>query len=226
MGHSDQALGLARQLDHPSTSGYALHHAALLRLWRDEPAEAREIGVRVIEVADEHELHIWSAVGTVVLGCAAAALGSADEGLRWVSEGLERYRGMRTPPVFWPFLLQLRARACQHAREIAAGLESADEGLAVAPSLPDLHIVRGDLLRDAGEPAAAAEAYERGLAAAHGWGAATSELRAALRLASLDGVPEDIREAGRTRLASLYPTLTEGLEAPDLVAARTLLASR
>ena len=222
---SAESLALARQLDHPSTSGYAIYHAALLRLWREEPAEARELAVRVIEVADEHELHIWSAVGTIVLGAAAAALGIGHEGLRWVSEGLERYRGLRTPPVFWPFLLQVRARACQRAGEIEAGLESAREGLAMAPHVADLHIVHGDLLLGASDPVGAEAAYVAGLAAASGWGARTPELRAALRLCQLEA-PDVMLDGRLARLRSVYETFGEGLESPDLDAARALLSSR
>jgi hypothetical protein len=224
LDRSAESLELALELDHPSTSGYAIYHAALLRLWRDEPIEARELAVRVIEVADEHELHIWSAVGTIVLGAAAAALGIGDEGLRWVSEGLERYRGLRTPPVFWPFLLQVRARACQRAGEIGAGLESAREGLAIAPDVPDLHLVHGDLLLDAADPVGAEAAYTAGLAAASGWGARTPELRAALRLCQLDA-PDAVMAGRLVRLRSAYETFSEGVESPDLVATRALLSS-
>jgi predicted ATPase/class 3 adenylate cyclase len=218
---SREALSMAAQLEHPSTSGYALHHASLLRLWRDEPGEARELAVRVIEVADEHELPIWSAVGTVILGAAAVAAGIGEEGLRWISEGLERYRGMRTPPVFWPFLLHVRAQACQRAGRLEDGLGAVREGLAVAPQLADLHIVHGDLLRDSRDPAAE-EAYSTALDRAHGWGARTPELRAAVRLCQLEA-PARILEDRRARLRSIVGTFAEGLGAPDVLAARTLL---
>jgi predicted ATPase/class 3 adenylate cyclase len=220
---SRQALDLARKLEHPSTSGYALFHAALLRLWRREPTEARGLALRVVELADEHELRIWGAVGTVILGCAAVAMGVGDEGLRWVSDGLDRYRGLRTPPVFWPFLLQLRSEACQRAGEVADGLESATEGLGLAPYMPDLHRAHGDLRRDAGEVGAAAAAYEAALVAAHGWGAATSELRAAMSLCRLDDGSAAVRERRLRRLREVVATLTEGLDSIDLREARSLL---
>jgi tetratricopeptide (TPR) repeat protein len=222
---SRQALELADELEHPSTSGYALFHAALLRLWRREPTEARDLAVRVVELADEHELRIWGAVGTVILGCAAVAMGVEGEGLRWVSDGLDRYRGLRTPPVFWPFLLQLRAEACQRAGEIDDGLASVSEALAVAPSMPDLHLAHGDLLRDAGDVGAAAAAYEAALAAAHGWGAATSELRAAVSLCRMEGVPVGAREQRLQRLREVYASLTEGFDSPGLTEARGMLAA-
>jgi len=223
---SDAALAMARRLDHPSTTGYALYHAALLRLWRNEPAEARELAVRVIEVADEYELHIWKAVGTVIVGASAVALGTGDEGLRWVSEGLERYRGLRTPPIFWPFLLLVRAEACARAGRDTEGLASADEALALAPFLPDLHVVRGDLLHAAGAMDEATASWERALETAHGWGAATPELRAALRLCALQPATDPLRrDAWLGALRDVRATFSEGLDAPEIAQADTLLGS-
>ncbi len=90
--------------------------------------------------------------------------------------------------------------------------------------MPDLHVVHGDLLRDAGDAGAAAAAYEAAMRAAHGWGAATSELRAAIRLCRLDDAPAAFRAERLDRLREVYTTLTEGLDSPDLVEARGLLA--
>jgi predicted ATPase/class 3 adenylate cyclase len=223
LGRSQEALAMAARLEHPSTSGYALHHAALLRLWRDEPDAARELAVRVIEVADEHELLIWGAVGTVVRGASAVALGAVDEGVRWMAEGLERYRGMRTPPVFWPFLLHIHAQACQRAGHLADGLASVQEALAQSPQLADLHLVHGDLLLDARDPVGAEAAYSHALESAHAWGARMPELRAAVRLCRLEAAAA-VLAGRRARLRRVVGSFSEGLTSPDILAARALLA--
>jgi predicted ATPase/class 3 adenylate cyclase len=217
---SDQALTLARAGGHPSTLGYALHHAALLRTFRSEPGPARDTAVQVIDLSTEHDLHIWRAVGTVILGAATVALGQPSEGLRWVSEGLDRYRGLRTPPVFWPFLLQITADACARAGELRMGLDAVGEALAVVPHSPDLLLARGDLLLATDEPAAAAE-FERAWTAARAWGAKMPALRAALRLARL-GQPAP--RSGAEKLREVLAELTEELDFPDIVEAQTLLA--
>jgi hypothetical protein len=219
-----ETLDLAHRLGHPSTSGYALHHASLLRLWRGEPAAARELAVQVIELSDEHEMHIWNAVGTVVLGAAAVSLGIVDEGLRWIAEGLERYRGLRTPPVFWPFMLQLRAEACRQAGETRSGLEAAGEALALAPELPEVHLVSGDLWLQAGDVDAATSAWQAAAGGAHRWGASTSELRALVRLCRLDGASSAGRDERLAALRAVVGTFSEGLDSPDLVAAQVVLA--
>jgi tetratricopeptide (TPR) repeat protein len=227
LAYSEEALAMAELLRHPSTSGYALFHAALLQLWRGDLGVARDLAVRAVEVADEHDLHIWSAVGTVVLGASVTGLGNADEGMRWIAEGMDRYRGLRTPPIFWPFLLLDRALACLMAGRAADGLESADEALELAPRMSELHVVRGDLLHAAGRDAEAVVAYERGRLAAHDWGARLIELRAALRLCRLaDGEPPATREARRNDLRSVYSAFDEGLESAELVESRLLLGDQ
>jgi predicted ATPase/class 3 adenylate cyclase len=221
---SERAVALALELQHPSTMGYAIFHSALLRLWRGEPGTARERAVHVIAVAEEHELHIWKAVGTVVLGASAVALGSGDEGLVWITDGLEQYRGLRTPPIFWTFLLGLWADACARTGRTDEGLGAIGEALGLAPRMPELHLVRGDLLRAAGDVAEADVEYELALEAARGWGAPMSELRAAIRrcrtAASSDPVEGDRR---RGALRTVLDTFSEGLDAPDLLEAAELL---
>ncbi len=224
---SAQALELARQLRHPSTTGYALFHAALLHHWRREPGQSRELAVRVIDVAEEHELHIWRAAGTVVLGASAVALGLGNEGLDWVSEGLERYRGLRTPPIFWPFLLQTQAEACGQAGRPEDGLEAVNEALELAPFLPDLHLAQGDLLHLLDRDTEAVSAFETAAEVARRWGATMSEMRAARRLCEVDGPRSPSLHAERLGvLGRVLDTFTEGLDTPELVAARGLLSGQ
>jgi tetratricopeptide (TPR) repeat protein len=224
LDRSHQAVARAREIDHASTSGYALFHAALLRLWRGEPEEARDLAVRTVEVADEHDLRIWRAVGTVVLGAATTELAPGDEGLRWVDEGLARYRDLRTPPVFWPFLLQVKATACLRASRIVQGLAAADQGLTMYEGLPDLHLVRGDLLLQAGSAGEAVAAWERAHRSARAWGAGTPALRAAIRLCRVEGVADPaVRRTRLTDLREAVEGLTEGQGSPDLREAWVLL---
>jgi predicted ATPase/class 3 adenylate cyclase len=221
LDQSRRAVSVAEALGHPSSIGYARFHAALLRLWRNEPETARELAVRVVDVADAHDLRMWKAVGTVVLGAAAIELGIGDEGLGWVEEGIMRYRGLRTPPIFWPFLLQIRSAACARAGRLTEGLASVDEALALAP-MPDLLIVKGGLHHAAGADADAAVAFEQAIATARGWGALMPELRAALGTCELDLPKGPSLEVRRARLGDVLSRFTEGLDTPELTAARAV----
>jgi tetratricopeptide (TPR) repeat protein len=218
-----EVMAIARSGRHPSTLGYGLHHTALLHTMRGEPDQAREYAVEVIELATEHDLHIWRAVGTAVLGAAMTALGASEEGMRWIREGLERYRGLRTPPVFWPFMLELTANACHRSGETDFGLASIEEALAVAPQMPGLYLAKGDLLT-ARDPAAAAAAYEAALGGSLGWGAATYALAAAMRLFRLeDGSDASLAEARREQVRELAASFSEGLEVPLLSEAHAIV---
>jgi predicted ATPase len=222
---SHEAITLATDLGHPSTLGYASFHAGLLRLWRRDPQAAREHAVRAVEVAEEHELHIWTAVGTVLLGAAAVELGVHEEGLRWIADGMARYRGLRTPPVFWPFLLQVSAAACATAGRAEEGLRSIAEAIELSPMVPDAHVVKGDLLLVVGQQAAAVAAYQHGLELARGWGSRMSELRAQLRFCRMgDGPDGPEHEARFAALRDSVASFGEGPDAPDLVEARRLLS--
>jgi predicted ATPase/class 3 adenylate cyclase len=223
LGRSEQAVAMARALDHPSTTGYALFHAGLLRLWRREPDHVREHALRAVETAEENELHIWKAVGTVLLGASAVAMGNADEGLRWIADGVDRYRDLPTPPVFWRFLLHARAIASAQAGRLDEGLAYIDEAIGQMPQMADFHIVRGDLLLASGGEAQAEHAYATALELARGWGAATPELQAAVRLCRLPGPSEEVRRGRFDALRQVLGAFTEGFEARDLVEARELL---
>jgi hypothetical protein len=65
-----------------------------------------------LEIADEHDLQVWTATGTFLLGAATTGLGNVEEGLSGIREGMSLYQGMKTPPVFWPMLLGISAGAC------------------------------------------------------------------------------------------------------------------
>ena len=97
---------------------YALYHTGFLHLLRQEPEPMRDRGVGVLDVADEYELPIWRALGTVLLGAAKTDMGHFDEGLAEIADGVAQYQGLRSPPVFWP-LLMLRPRARVRARREA-----------------------------------------------------------------------------------------------------------
>ena len=94
--------------------------------------------------------------------------------------------------------------------------------------LPELHILKGDLLAaleaaDGGGPAVAEDWYQRAFDRAGVLDAGMARLRAATRLARrrmADGEPE----AAAQTLRTVYDTFTEGFDTADLVEARELLA--
>jgi len=242
LGHPDQAvdrahaaIALAQRLDHPYTMAYARFHAGLLHHWLGQPEEVVEQAIRLLEIADEYEFRIWSAVGSCLLGTAETDLGRLETGLAEIRRGMADYQGLVSPPVFWPMLLYLEAGARGRAGDSTGALLPLDEAIALmggptsgATFMPELLILRGDLLRgseaDASRPAAEVEAtYRSALAAGRSLGARISELRALTRLAAIGTTEASATDTDQ--LQDLLATFDEGLGTRDLTAARAVLSA-
>jgi tetratricopeptide (TPR) repeat protein len=225
-----QAIDLAERLHHPQTLAYAHFHTGLIHVWRQEPEPARERAQVVTDIAVAHEFPVWAAAGSCLHATATAATGAVDEGLERLDAAMEQYRALKMPPVFWPALLQLRARVLGLAGQPAEGIACVDEALDVITALPEpqmmsseLLLLRGMLVLDHSSDAADAEVwFERAVERADQLEAPTLQLRACTALARLwhaQGNTDPAREL----LRAAYDRMTEGFATRDLVDARALL---
>jgi predicted ATPase/class 3 adenylate cyclase len=227
----DRALAMAAELDHPFSSAYAMFHAGLLRLLMRDGQAAQDLAARLLGHADEHEFRIWTAAGGCLLGGAQVELGRLDEGLTGLHTGLDRYRELRSPPIFWPFLQFLDARASLLAGQPAAGLNAINSAIEIlspgvgASFLPDSYLVKGDLLVAVGnDDGSADEWYQRARERAERLDAGTALLRAATRLAGRQQARGDNDGAVAT-LQPIFEQLTEGFGRADTIEAARLLDS-
>jgi predicted ATPase/class 3 adenylate cyclase len=227
---ADDSIDLAKRLDHPSSMAYALFHAGLIHLWRREGELAHGRAQAVLDIAEEHEFPIWTAVGSCLRGAALSGMGSADEGLALIERAMNTYQRLKTPPVFWPLLLYLQAGACGVAGRPGDGLRLLDEAVDVAAQSPgktlwsEFFWLKGDLLL-AVSPDNAAEAeswLQNAVNVAAEVRAPMLQLRAALRLARL-WREQGRTEQARTLLSDAYEQLTEGFTTVDLREAKALL---
>ena len=242
MGYPDRAveranaaLALAAELEHPFTSAYARFHAGLLQHWLRADGIALELAEALVAGAEEHELGIWTAAGTCLLGAVQVELGRFDEGLANIRSGTGLYQERRSPPVFWPFLLFLDARADYRAGRPAEALRPLDGAIGILSAgagstmLPEVHLLKGDVMAAlpasaAGGQAEAEHWYRLAFERAGRLNARMSGLRAAIRLARL------LQARGEPRVAAgmLGPKVaefTEGFATADLVEAREVLAA-
>ncbi len=125
-----EAVALARKLNHPYSLTYAQFHNGLLNMWLRNYEIARDSAEAVLELAETYGFQIWSAVGSCLRGAALVNLGRIAEGLGLTEQGLKAYRGLKTPPVFWPLLLHLCAGAYGAASRPKDGLALLDEAMA------------------------------------------------------------------------------------------------
>lgn len=221
------ALDFAAQLAHPYSLAYGTFHVALLDLWRGRIDVSHRRAAEVVAIAQAHEYDVWTAVGVVLGGVTTAALGSPDEGVARVHRGVALYREIPTPPVFWPQILTLRATAQSLAGQTVEALATVDEGLAIAAERSwdsaVLKILRADLMVAIGDGAGAERLLAAAFEEAGQVGARMIQLRAATRLTRLS---PRARERGRALLGPLLATYTEGLDTPEVLAARAALDGR
>jgi tetratricopeptide (TPR) repeat protein len=216
-----RAVELAQELNHPFSTAYTLFHVGILDLWRRKPSLAHERAGGVLDVAEEHGYQIWKALALMLRGAATAELGRPEEGITDIERGVDLYQGLTTPPVFWPLVLSIHARALALGGRPADGLRLIDEAAELggpdAVMYPAFALLRAELLIGLGDTESAAQQLQEAVDASGRFGLRMPQLRAATLLARLQhGRAED-------SLREIYETFTEGLDDPDLVDARAVL---
>jgi adenylate cyclase len=225
---------LAQKLNHPYSLTYAQFHNGLLNMWLKNYEIARESAQVVLELAGAHGFQIWSAIGSCLLGAALVGTGVIDQGLALIEQGLNTYRGLKTPPVFWPLLLYLCAGAYGAASRPKDGLHLLNEAIEVASSrssssktlTPEFLILKGDLLlASSSDNAVEAESlYQNAVNIAQEVHVPMMELRAAMGLSRL-WRDQGKQEQARKLLSDAYSKITEGFATADLKEASALLAT-
>jgi len=218
------ALILARELEHPFSLAYALYHNGYLAILRNRfdytLTCARDLG----EVARENEYAIWETLSQVLEGAGTAGLGDPESGLEKVEAAIDLYKGLTTPPVFWPFLLALRAivhaMGGQADRALELITEAMDIGLTGVSAPPGLALLKGDFLLMLSQPRReeAETLFRQDIEISRALQLRLIELQATTRLAALLG-----DDASKDLLQSIYSTFPKGLEEHDLQMARELL---
>jgi predicted ATPase/class 3 adenylate cyclase len=240
---ANSAIDLAARLNHPYSSAYALYHASLLHLWRQETELSLKRAQDVLAIAEEHEYHVWKAVATCLHGAALAKLQQPKEGMALIVEGIRLYKALPSPPVFWPLLLHLQAEVYNLIGQPEEGLVVLDQALASAGSESEsmfssmFYRLKGDLLLSLSpdQPSQAEALFESAIEVASKWQMTMLELRAAIRLCRLWQSNALLAEAGaytqpdKTRqckklLSSIYEKFSEGFNTSDLIEARELMA--
>jgi predicted ATPase len=229
LGYLDQAgksagdsVALAERLGHVPSLLHALWFAGMFHCVARNAESARGCGERLLQLAREHRLMQYQAIGGIIRGWALAHLGR-QEGLAEIRSSLRSYGEATT------FMLDLFSALRVESELLAGALEMAGAALASANGADmifwrsDLLRLRGDLHRNGpeGDPAAQA-AYLEAIALAQAQQAKSLELRAATALARL-WRDQGNRGEARDILAPVYAWFSEGFDMLDLKEARALL---
>ncbi|QRK11353.1 protein kinase [Archangium violaceum] len=222
-----EALARARRMNHPGTLNLVL-------VCLTSAAQLHRDVQRTLEWAEEGMLaasRVWLRPSEEVLrgfrGWALARLGRRKEGLEALRKSFGQLRRMEAWS-FVPYLQGLLAEVQGSLGQVHEGLASVEEALECMDKLgdrfvvPEMHRIRGELLRLRGENGEAMRCFLRACIMAHRERAALLELRATVALARL------LRDTGhdvqaRRRLVRAFYGSRVDSEAVDFQDARVLL---
>jgi predicted ATPase len=233
-GYPERALAVhgagravAEKTGHPYSTSFLQGMSAIHHQLRREPDRAHAIAGALIEQATLHVYPFWGAIANIIQGWASVRRGGRS--LDQVRAGIAAHRGIGARNGL-PYYLMLLAECEAEVLGPAPALASLDEAAKVMEETSerrmeaDLHRLRGVTLlaRDPGATGEAEACFQQAIHVARTQGARSLELRATLALARLwqrRGRAADARSA----LGAIHGWFTEGLDAPDQVAARQLL---
>lgn len=239
IGLPDQAVqscrdaeAIADEVDHEFTRAYAFLWTCMLRILRREPALAREMAERTIEISTRHGFGLLVAQARLMAAWTRVAESlDAEE----TQEATMRFQAcanevsatgiLANAPVMVGFL----SDAYHRAGQVPMALAVLEGGLALSMATgqsqwdAELHRLKGEfLLRSQGDESEVENLFRTARRIAEETGALTLELRAAMSLARLRQ-----RQGATDQVAPLLePVLerfTEGFDCVDLVEARELV---
>ncbi len=218
-----EAVARAREVAHPYSLGYALVHDMCCHQYLGLVDEALDRANEAVGLATERSFPNWMIAGMVIRGWALARKGRAEEGIAQIRMMTDVWRSFGSE-LCVPYFLALAAEACGAARQFDDGLAAIDDALGLAARNDDrwyeaeIYRLAGDLHRGRGDGEGEAEAhYRKALDVARAQGARLLELRTAVSLARLGAAD------GRDLVASALTSFPDGLDLPDLAAARSVL---
>jgi predicted ATPase len=236
LGYPDQAreqiqeaLAVGQTVDHAYSRALAHFFTAWCAQLCHDPLAAATQAAVVLTLAHEHAFQYLVAMSLVLQGWAIAMQGQTAEGIAQMRQGLAAQRVVGAE-INRPLYLALLAEVYGHVGQVAVGLQTLDEALAVMQQHSDhfyeaeVYRLQGTLwLRQAVSNAVQAEAcFHQALAVARRQQAKSLELQAAMSLSRL-WQQQGKRDDAYALLAPIYSWFTEGFDTADLQEARALL---
>jgi predicted ATPase len=228
---SEEAVALAKRVDHPLSLALALFFAGICHVQRGELDRTRERSEEVVVLAEQVGLPFYLGLGRAFRGGAQVRSGEGEAGIAEMRQAIIELAGIgsgigASQILFWlADSLRIVGRHDEALGTLGLGVARAEQqGEHFYDA--ELHRLRAEILLDTdGNAAPEAEAlFGQALEIARRREAKSFELRAATSLARL-WQRHGKRDAARALLAPLYAWFTEGFDTKDLKDAQALLAA-
>jgi predicted ATPase len=226
---SEEAVALAKRVEHPLGRAFALFQAAVVHIQRGELDRTRERTGELVGLAEPLGFPLYLGLGRVLRGWARVESGEGEAGIAEMQQAIVELArigsGIGAPHILFSLAEGLRKVGRRDDALGALGL-----GIARAEQQgqhyydAELHRLRAEILldKDADAPPEGEALFGRSLEIARRQEAKTFELRAATSLARL-WQRQGKRDAARALLAPLYAWFTEAFDTRDLKEAKALL---
>jgi predicted ATPase len=235
MGEPDRAVALSRRAQQITEQAYdpfdhehaaMLAEGALLHAWRREPAPAAELAKRALALSEQRSFGKWQGRAELILRWAEAELAPTLPCAR-VEELLgkpwEKGSVGRTMHAMLFVAMCTRLGRPEPALEVIASTLAIIERTDERWLEPELHRLRGEILKARNDAAEAERSIATAIEIARKHGSRSLELRATLSLHALASGAK--KKRAREAVARLLSVITEGRDTPDLVDARAVVAS-
>ncbi len=238
LGYPNQALDtiraaveLSRRIGHSYSLGMSLFALGWLHQLRHEVQAAHEVAVHNMELCSERGFVFWLALANGLHSWVLAEKANPKQGLIHLEQNMREFAdtGARLSGAYW---LGLLAGLHHKMNQSAKGLAAVSTALAVAEASgerfyeAELWRLEAELLlaRPHNNQDEAETRLQRALTIAQHQKAKSLELRVWLSLSRLH-LAQDRQESTRQKLAECYAWFNEGLDTPDLLDAKAVLAA-
>jgi non-specific serine/threonine protein kinase len=235
LGFPEQAVRASQlamqEVDYPVSLCLALFvGGGFVSRWNGDVATAERLGAELLAQAERHSFGPYHAFGVALNGIFVAQRGNPAAGADLMRVALDRLNAAQYCIYHAMFLTDF-AEVLSSAGRIGEALVVIEETLGLVEQnrafwyLPEALRIKGELLLlqgMQGAVAAAEEHFRQALAKAHGQGALSWELRAAISVAQLLR-DRDCFDDATELLQPFYDRFTERFDTVDLKRARALL---
>jgi serine/threonine protein kinase len=121
-----EAISLAKELNDMNALALALYFASASAVFERNPAEVERLASELIELSTRYNFAFWLAGAKMLRGWARSISGDAIEGVSWIEQGVEDYRGAGAL-VGLSIWLALKAEALYLADRTSDALEAIRE---------------------------------------------------------------------------------------------------